>query len=238
MLSGNFPGGDPLSDADDLDEVDAFEAIEAEDAEPIEAYCVRCRIQVEIVNPEPVWTSRGQPGTRGTCPDCGSTVFRMGQTPAHRTLRPPPPVRVEDAPKVVANRGHKRAQPATYINAAEGDYDFAAQLAKELDAAGVHTWFDPQSLNEPVAWAGGVHPALRDCVQMVIVWSAGAADSAQVKESWTFFKTARKPIAFVLIDDAEVPDALRRSPRFDTRKDYKAGFRQLLQTLGEWIHSS
>src|ERR1043165_8626016 len=90
-------------------------------AEPIEAYCVKCRHMVEMESPEAVWTSKGTPGTRGVCPDCGTTVFRMGKTPAHDKLVRPAAVRVEGGVKVVTNGGRKRAQPATYINFASAD---------------------------------------------------------------------------------------------------------------------
>ncbi len=209
------------------------ESIDTDTGTDVEAYCVRCRTQVEMVDPEPVWTSRGQPGTRGACPVCGTTVFRMGRTPAHEHLRAPPPIRVEDVPKTVANRGHKRPQPATYVNAGTADVEFGERLAKELDGAGVHTWFDAAHATEEVAWAGGVHPALRDCVQMVVIWSQAAAQSEAVRKAWTFFKNARKPITLVLLDSTAVPDELRRSPRFDFSKNYKAPFRQLLETLGD-----
>ncbi|HLE74012.1 MAG TPA: type I DNA topoisomerase, partial [Anaerolineales bacterium] len=41
-------------------------------------------------NPAPEFTKAGSPGTRGTCPVCGTTLFRMGGTPAHAGLTPPP----------------------------------------------------------------------------------------------------------------------------------------------------
>jgi DNA topoisomerase-1 len=57
----------------------------------LEAYCVRCRDKREIQNPQPVFTAAGRPATRGTCLVCGTTLFRMGATPAHEGLDPPPP---------------------------------------------------------------------------------------------------------------------------------------------------
>lgn len=216
-----------------FNEVDDAKAVDDADLEGVEAYCVKCKDKVEMENPEPVWTSRGQPGTRGTCPTCGTVVFRMGKTEAHTKMSAPPPVRVEDVPKVVANKGRKKALPATYINAAGGDTEFAARLAKEMDNAGVHTWFDPKNATEDVKWAGGVHPALRDCVKMVVIVSAASKDAESVTKAYNFFKTSRKPIVVALLDNTEVPDALRRSPRFDFIKDYKAAFRQMLQTLSD-----
>src|SRR5579871_5738099 len=101
-----------------------------EDTSPIEAYCVRCKHMVEMESPEAVWTSKGTPGTRGVCPDCGSTVFRMGKTEAHGQLVRPAAVRVEGG-KIATSGGRKKAQPATYINYANADAEFASRLAAD-----------------------------------------------------------------------------------------------------------
>ncbi|MBZ0296108.1 MAG: DUF5679 domain-containing protein, partial [Anaerolineae bacterium] len=74
-----------------MDEHDDF--FEDED-EPLEGYCMRCKISVEIENPQPVWTRRGMPATRGECPECGGTVFRMGRTEAHKRMNRPEAVQV------------------------------------------------------------------------------------------------------------------------------------------------
>jgi len=55
----------------------------------LEAYCVKCKTKREIVNPRAEFTASGGAGTRGTCAVCGTTVFRMGRTPAHEGLVPP-----------------------------------------------------------------------------------------------------------------------------------------------------
>jgi DNA topoisomerase-1 len=41
-------------------------------------------------NPQPEYTSSGAPGTRGACPVCATTLFRMGRTPAHDGIQAPP----------------------------------------------------------------------------------------------------------------------------------------------------
>jgi DNA topoisomerase I len=55
----------------------------------LEAYCVKCRTKREMQNPQPEFTSTGAPGTRGICPVCGTTLFRMGRTEAHEGMTPP-----------------------------------------------------------------------------------------------------------------------------------------------------
>jgi DNA topoisomerase-1 len=46
-----------------------------------------------MVDPTPVYTESGTPGTRGKCPVCGTNMFRMGYTPAHEGLPKPDPVK-------------------------------------------------------------------------------------------------------------------------------------------------
>jgi DNA topoisomerase-1 len=55
----------------------------------LEAYCVKCRTKREITDPQPVFTNNGTPATRGSCPVCGTTLFRMGNTPAHEGMIAP-----------------------------------------------------------------------------------------------------------------------------------------------------
>jgi DNA topoisomerase-1 len=45
-------------------------------------------------DPQPIFTEGGRPATKGVCPECGTTMFRFGATPAHDDLpRPDPPQR-------------------------------------------------------------------------------------------------------------------------------------------------
>ena len=61
---------------------------------PIVAYCVKCKAKRQMQDPQPVYTENGRPGTRGKCPVCGATMFRLGKTPAHAGLpKPDPPKR-------------------------------------------------------------------------------------------------------------------------------------------------
>lgn len=45
----------------------------------MEAYCVKCRKKVEVANAEQITMKNGKPATRGTCPACGTKVFRIGK---------------------------------------------------------------------------------------------------------------------------------------------------------------
>jgi DNA topoisomerase-1 len=55
----------------------------------LDAYCVKCRTKREITDPQPVFTTNGTPASRGICPVCATTLFRMGYTPAHEGMIAP-----------------------------------------------------------------------------------------------------------------------------------------------------
>jgi RNase P subunit RPR2 len=46
----------------------------------VEAYCVKCRKKVTMKNPTQVTMKNGRPATKGTCPVCGTTLFRIGKS--------------------------------------------------------------------------------------------------------------------------------------------------------------
>lgn len=68
-----------------------------------EGYCFKCKEKRHMVDPQAEWSANGNPGTRGMCPVCGGTIYKMGYTPAHDTLEKPP---VKAATK---KKGGKRA---------------------------------------------------------------------------------------------------------------------------------
>jgi len=43
----------------------------------VEGRCMKCRIQVEMQNPQETMTKNGLKMAKGTCPNCGTTVCRM-----------------------------------------------------------------------------------------------------------------------------------------------------------------
>ncbi len=55
----------------------------------MKAYCVKCKDKRDMESPAAEFTATGTPGTRGKCPVCGTTMFRMGRTDAHEGMTPP-----------------------------------------------------------------------------------------------------------------------------------------------------
>lgn len=195
-----------------------------DEAEVLEAYCVRCKETHEVESPQAVWTRRGMPATRGECANCGGTVFRMGRTDAHDPNQRPEAVQVAGG----GSRA-KLARDTAYIVFAESDETMAESIAADLEKIGIASWLHEHSDN--VKWAGGVHPALEECGSLVVLLSPAALKTESVEAAWRFFKDKRKPVLIAQADSAELPDEIRRSPRFDFNADYKAAFRQLVQSL-------
>jgi hypothetical protein len=55
-----------------------------------EAYCVKCRAKREIKDPQEVTMKNGRPAMKGTCPVCGTAIFRIGsgtKAPAPATTK-------------------------------------------------------------------------------------------------------------------------------------------------------
>ncbi|MFN8483707.1 MAG: type I DNA topoisomerase [Anaerolineae bacterium] len=63
----------------------------------LEAYCMKCRTKRPMDNPVAEYNAAGRPVTRGTCPECGTALYRMGETPAHADV--PKPEKTETPPK-------------------------------------------------------------------------------------------------------------------------------------------
>ncbi len=46
----------------------------------MEAYCVKCRAKKEMKNPKAVTMKNKKPATTGTCPTCGTKMFKIGKS--------------------------------------------------------------------------------------------------------------------------------------------------------------
>ena len=45
----------------------------------MQAYCVKCRAKKEMKDPKSITMKNGKPATQGTCPSCGTKMFRIGK---------------------------------------------------------------------------------------------------------------------------------------------------------------
>lgn len=53
--------------------------ISYKDGEFVQGFCMKDKRMVEMKDPHPVTMKNGKPATRGTCPNCGTTVFKIGK---------------------------------------------------------------------------------------------------------------------------------------------------------------
>jgi hypothetical protein len=201
-------------------------AMDDDAPDPVEAYCVHCHETIEMENPTAVWTRRGMPATRGECPICGGTVFRMGKSSIHEHRDLDKPEATQQSQRV------KLERETVYVAYTLADADAAEALAADLERVGVACWLHEYEAKS-VAWAEGVHPALSACSRMIYVLSSTALLDAQVEAGWRYFRQKNKPIVVAQIENVAPPDDLRRRPRFDLNQNYKAAFRQLLQALND-----
>lgn len=45
----------------------------------MEAYCLKCRTQREMQDAQSTTMKNGKPATKGKCPVCGTTMFKIGK---------------------------------------------------------------------------------------------------------------------------------------------------------------
>ena len=45
-----------------------------------EGYCVKCKSKKEMKDAQEITMKNGRPATQGTCPDCGTKIFRIGKS--------------------------------------------------------------------------------------------------------------------------------------------------------------
>jgi NAD-dependent SIR2 family protein deacetylase len=46
----------------------------------MEAYCVKCKAKKEMKSPKGVTMKNKKPATTGTCPTCGTKMFKIGKS--------------------------------------------------------------------------------------------------------------------------------------------------------------
>jgi uncharacterized protein DUF5679 len=48
----------------------------------MEGYCLKDKRKVEMKDPQPITMKNGKPATVGTCPICGTKIYRIGKATA------------------------------------------------------------------------------------------------------------------------------------------------------------
>ncbi len=45
----------------------------------MEAYCMKCKAKREMNDPKEITMKNGRPANEGTCPQCGTRMFKIGK---------------------------------------------------------------------------------------------------------------------------------------------------------------
>ena len=53
--------------------------ISKKDGEFVEGYCLKDKRKVEMKDPQPITMKNGKPATVGTCPHCGTKIYKIGK---------------------------------------------------------------------------------------------------------------------------------------------------------------
>ena len=50
------------------------------EGELVEGYCLKDKKKVEMKDPQPITMKNGKPATVGTCPFCGTKIYKIGKS--------------------------------------------------------------------------------------------------------------------------------------------------------------
>ena len=53
--------------------------IKTKDGVLVEGYCLKDKKKVEMKDPQPITMKNGKPATIGTCPFCGTKIYKIGK---------------------------------------------------------------------------------------------------------------------------------------------------------------
>jgi hypothetical protein len=68
-----------LAESIDIHMWNSLFSIQKEGYSIMQAYCMKCRTKREMKDPKAITMKNGKPATQGTCPVCGTKMFRIGK---------------------------------------------------------------------------------------------------------------------------------------------------------------
>jgi hypothetical protein len=60
--------------------IQSLEQLNMAKAPTATGYCMKCKTQRQIKGAKPITMKNGHPATEGTCPECGTRMFKIGAT--------------------------------------------------------------------------------------------------------------------------------------------------------------
>ena len=53
--------------------------LSSKDGVRVEGYCLKDKKKVQMKDPKPITMKNGKPATVGTCPQCGTKIYKIGK---------------------------------------------------------------------------------------------------------------------------------------------------------------
>ena len=53
--------------------------LKTKDGDSLEGYCLKDKMKVEMKDPQQITMKNGKPATVGTCPKCGTKIYKIGK---------------------------------------------------------------------------------------------------------------------------------------------------------------
>ena len=104
-------------------------------SDTLQAYCFKCKTKRDVVNPLAGFNARGTPITTGQCPVCGSTLYRIGTTPAHNGLTKPAVTASSNGSKPAKKASTKKADAKKTGKAAASSKTKSSKSAAKSSSA-------------------------------------------------------------------------------------------------------
>lgn len=118
--------------------------------------------------------------------------------------------------------------PYAFLSYSRRDQAFAAHLARDLRAHGIHLWFDQLDIAPGDDWDEAIQRALHAAGAVLFVVSADSVTSDHVLNELTVALDAGKWVIPITIAPVPVPLRIARMQRVDFTSNYEAAFRHLV----------
>lgn len=118
--------------------------------------------------------------------------------------------------------------PYAFLSYSRKDQAFAAHLARDLRAHGIHLWFDQLDIAPGDDWDEAIQRALHGARAVVFIVSADSVQSDNVLNELTVAVDSKKWVIPVMIAAVAVPLRIARMQRIDFVSNYGAALAHLV----------
>ncbi len=114
-----------------------------------------------------------------------------------------------------------------FLSYAKEDEEFAANLARDLQARGANVWFDLTDVAEDdqADWERSVEDALGRSDVLLVLYSPAALTHPYIENDWRKFWEEGRPVVVAVAERCDVPERLRQ------RVDFTGHYDQALHRL-------